>query len=236
MDTGPVSVRIQVVRKVVLKEQREWIQKYERSSATEPQVRADYQEESNMERSRLIQRLKRPYDLKDDNPLKKISNAFAFGGGLKNGGLTPEGAEILAAVCTFDYMGAAEYEWGAVPEALAKIGDLRVKEELASVKIHLSLKDAASSKTIHIWCKASDVPEVSTRIGEWAKKEPGYPSENRDMIGLARTLSDIEGTSDEPHQEVCGWLELNNGFLFTTDDKMAERFDILFEMEEEKTT
>ena len=56
-----------------------------------------------------VQRLKKPTG---------AVNPFSFGGGLINGGLHPAAIEMLKNVFSFDYMGAAEFEWGAVPTAI----------------------------------------------------------------------------------------------------------------------
>ena len=44
-------------------------------------------------------------------------NPFSFGAG--GGGISAEAKELLSNLFWFDYMGAAEYEFGAVPSALA---------------------------------------------------------------------------------------------------------------------
>ncbi|MDO8604191.1 MAG: hypothetical protein Q7K40_02205 [bacterium] len=65
------------------------------------------------EGTRLIQRLKLPQ--KESLP--------AFGGGLKHGGLSEKAWEIISAICSFDAMGASEFEMGALPEAIQKLND-----------------------------------------------------------------------------------------------------------------
>ena len=46
---------------------------------------------------------------------------FAFGGGLRNGGLPDEWRGSLAEFVDCDYMGAAEYEFGALPDAIRRL-------------------------------------------------------------------------------------------------------------------
>ena len=60
-------------------------------------------------RSYLIQRLGKPTG---------GIGPFSFGGGFINGGLSNEGAKAISSICIFDYMGAAEFEFGALPKAL----------------------------------------------------------------------------------------------------------------------
>ena len=84
----------------------------------------------------LVQRLKKPF-------MKlgmAIRNSFAFGGGFKDGGLNPEAAALLGEIFSFDYMGAAEYEFGAVADAFKTIA----KSELVFGCIVLTEKDGCS--------------------------------------------------------------------------------------------
>lgn len=46
---------------------------------------------------------------------------FAFGGGKVNGGISPDVMKLLNKVFSFDYMGSAEFEWGAVPTAIKSL-------------------------------------------------------------------------------------------------------------------
>jgi hypothetical protein len=60
-------------------------------------------------RTYLIQRLALP---------RKWS-PFAFGGGFVDGGISEQGKAILQGIFSPEYMGAAEFEYGAFPQALA---------------------------------------------------------------------------------------------------------------------
>ena len=40
---------------------------------------------------------------------------------MRNGGLSSEAMDLIRGIWAFDYMGAAEFEFGAVPKALQKI-------------------------------------------------------------------------------------------------------------------
>ena len=71
-----------------------------------------------MKRTYLIQRLEKPRTLKIAGVELK-DNPFSFGGGLRNGGLSKDATDLLRPLFSFDYMGAAEFEFGAVPEALS---------------------------------------------------------------------------------------------------------------------
>ena len=77
-----------------------------------------------MKRSYLIQRLNKPIKIEGNGLLATLQkNPISFGGGLRNGGFPQKAMDILRKVFEFDYMGSAEFEYGAVPEALAAIQD-----------------------------------------------------------------------------------------------------------------
>lgn len=63
-----------------------------------------------MKSTYLIQRLEAP---RQTSSHTELLNAFSFGGGLSK-----EAIQLLSTVCSFDYMGAAEFEFGALPKAL----------------------------------------------------------------------------------------------------------------------
>jgi len=62
-------------------------------------------------------------------------NPFSFGGGLSGGGLTYDAISYLP--FHFDYMGAAEYEWGAVPDCLQTLATNASDLVQTSIKIPL---------------------------------------------------------------------------------------------------
>jgi len=78
-----------------------------------------------LDSSYLIQRLDRP---RGNTP---PTNPFSFGGGYVNGGLSEELLKLLNGVCIFDYMGAAEFEFGEVPKAFNTLAEIRKAKNLA---------------------------------------------------------------------------------------------------------
>jgi hypothetical protein len=167
--------------------------------------------------SYLVQRLKRPTKstvLGPDNP-------FAFGGGLRNGGLSGDAMALLRGIFSFDYMGAAEFEWGAIPEALsglAKDADRLVGFgmgiPLASVPANWRApKNApAPEGDGHVWviCRHEHQAEAVRRVEAFARGE----ARAKERVGLdaaLRPYSEWDG-------EVIGWLELDNGWFFFTSE------------------
>lgn len=176
-----------------------------------------------------------------------IANPFSFGGG--GGRLSQEALELLAPVFSFEYMGAAEYEYGAVPEGLNKIFQLAKNENLAFSTMDVKLKSIkfdkygyedwterqADTMPVYVIGSKTDMEEIRRRIHLLATDENRCLADMpraklheglyvRDAPFLNRQLK-FEHKYDRP---VLGWLELDNGFFFTIDKNMAEGFGKLF--------
>lgn len=171
-----------------------------------------------MRPSWLIQRLTKSYSGK----MGDLVNAFSFGGGLKNGGLSDEAMGLLSSIFAFDYMGAAEFEFGALPETLRKFA---VAAEEGQVGVHtLQLKPSKVKKPynwpkgeklksvppLYILAKKEDIPEICDRIAGWAEKPYG------DLKEGTRLDAALIPQHDWDHR-LIGWLELDNGFFFFKD-------------------
>ena len=174
-----------------------------------------------MEESYLIQRLQRPVGY--DNP-------FSFGGGFKNGGIGKENMEMLSKVFSFDYMGAAEFEFGAIPEALNKMiafADDLVKGSMTTHWKALQWKTGKSLKgdsKVYFLCHKDHRKDVKKRIASWAM---GNNISGDPKCGVRLDASFIE-------HDNFGWFELDNGFFFFTDKKMWENMCQLLMSESEK--
>jgi len=163
-----------------------------------------------MQRSWLIQRLKQPVNY----------SPIAFGGGCKNGGLSDKAFTLLKGIWSFDYMGSAEFEYGAVPESLGKLAEAVEKEQLicGSFKLHYKYEDwrtlevSEGNKRVYYLCPKEIEKEVKTRIAKWAMSDR---SDTKERIELNMSLSGNEKRSCS-----YGWLEIDNHFMFFTDEKM----------------
>lgn len=179
----------------------------------------------------LVQRLRRPV-APSGHQLTRLLEAFSFGGGLKNGGLSEDAMGMLREVFSFDYMGSAEFEWGAVPDALKRMG----KSSLAAFSFTVPLKDVPRNwrdkgkadppgeATIYVLCPNEHDQEVQERIAGWVREE--YP-ELKEGLKLTNALRPVE----EWDSETAGWLELDNGFMFFTDADMWQKTCTLFGVE-----
>lgn len=168
-----------------------------------------------MEKVCLVQRLRK---LLGDAPLACLANPFAFGGGLKNGGLSNEAMKLLNGIFLFDYMGSAEFEWGAVPKALSRIYDDKLKR---AFNITVKTKDNKSG-IVYIICGTSISKEVVDWITYKAYDEYDKNYTTKEYVGLQDVIN------GEGWKRICGWLELDNGFFFFTDQDMFEKTKKLF--------
>lgn len=175
-----------------------------------------------MESSWLVQRLRKPRGI----------NPFSFGGGLKNGGLSDEAMDLIQGLFTFDYMGAAEFEFGAVPKALGHIAELANENNLSHFvltvrqgEVEPDFRDkteADEPRSIYVLCASGDENEVAARIRSWAaSRYNGDLKETTHIAGTLRPSSEWDG-------ECVGWLELDNGFFFFADKTMFEGTAALF--------
>jgi hypothetical protein len=167
-------------------------------------------------RTWLIQRLGKPYGRPDED-LTKLINAFSFGGGLVNGGLSDEAMQLLGGIFSFDYMGSAEFEWGAVPKALEYIAKQRKK--------FISGEATINKEPVYYLCYKDIKDYVENLLADLSK----------DKLQLKElSLFNVAvGKCKYIKKEDCktfGWLELDNGFFFFTDQEMYEKTKELFEI------
>lgn len=164
----------------------------------------------------LVQRLTKPRQ----STIFGADNPFAFGGGLVNGGLSPEAMNLLRPLFGFDYMGAAEFEFGAVPKALN--GLAKDAGSLVAPTFTVNLADVPKDwndksvtapggiATIYALCREGQRNEVVARIQSWTTEKYPHLKETLLLTSALRPVNEWDG-------DVIGWLELDNGFVFFTD-------------------
>lgn len=159
----------------------------------------------------LIQRLEKPEN----------TTPFDFGGGFVKGGFNDEAYDMLTKLMSFDYMGSAEFEFGAVPDAFAKFVEIRNDLIVHSFKI---AKHGHEKKEIHVICHRDILKEVV----EWITTD-GI-GETRMNLKHGTRLYNALGYGSFGRTDVCGWIELQNPFMFFTNKKMFENVKSLFEL------
>jgi hypothetical protein len=168
-------------------------------------------------RSWLIQRLVSP----------RANEIHSFGGGYAYGGLSEEARALTHTCFDFDYMGAAEFEFGAVPEALSLIWRRQVESRSTYSGWTMSLDVSAPgdgavmrealytvSAEVYVIAPQEWTTEIEERIVTWSGE--GWKSDLKEPTRLLSTLVFPEKTATK------GWLELDNGFFFFVDKKMYE--------------
>jgi len=125
----------------------------------------------------------------------------------------------LKGIFSFDYMGSAEFEWGAVPAALKFIAEQA--KRLFWIPLKYCVTSGVHSGVYYI-CPKSYEAGVKTVITRLLKDERSLDLKER--CGLAERVKDPQGYK----KENVGWLELDNGFFFFTDVEMFENTKRLF--------
>lgn len=187
---------------------------------------------TEMKKTWLVQRLEKSHvaagPLGNDNP-------FAFGGGLRNGGLSSEAMDLLRGVFAFEYMGAAEFEFGAVPKALqglsadsSRLVAERLLIPLAKVGRHWSDNsegEPTGEATVYILARKEHLAGVKKAVKGMAARDFNL----KEATHLPEVLRPGGKGSYQPR--ACGWLELDNGFMFFTDRDMWAATCSLFGVE-----
>lgn len=169
----------------------------------------------------LVQRLKKPYKGNADNP-------FNFGGGLLRGGMNEEIYRVLNQIFTFDYMGAAEFEFGAVPKAIDSIAKgfgegvgVTGEFEIDGVPVYyLAHKNAEKETVQRIKDLAKDPYITKIRLKEWTAFDDAIAARNGTLVNKR---------GFESAMECIGWIELDNRFMFFVDKEAFEKFKMLVE-------
>lgn len=163
---------------------------------------------TTLQQSYLIQRLQKPINYEIQ---------FAFGGGYKNGGLSDDAFKLLKGIFSFDYMGAAEYEFGAIPAYF--------KQMVAARERYVTWEIVINKTPVYVIGNLKDKANISDRIKDISKQKAGY-------IKCGCNLDQAVGLNIYTKQENCrtiGGLEIDNCFAFFTDKTVFESFCNLFE-------
>ena len=178
-----------------------------------------------MQDTYLVQRLEKPRQPRVVAG-KKVYNPFSFGGGYKNGGLSDQAMDMLREIFSFDYMGSAEFEFGAVPKTLNEMAkDHKEFEKYTMTIKSKDVRDPWRAKDkgivwpkefkIHIFCRAKHREGVEHFIREDLK--------DKARLKEVTMLSSALKATEDYNKDRCGWLELDNGFFYFTDEGMCDK-------------
>jgi hypothetical protein len=200
------------------------------------------------ERTWLIQRLCKP--MQREGRFMPASGPFTFGGGKRHGGLSEVAVAMLGTIFSFDYMGAAEFEFGAVADAISALVEAFHHGTGQTGMIDTAKWKPKPHHEIFYICRKADEEYVKTIIPTLAAfglkyelygsfKESAEERAGRETLrdgGLKigskkQSAGDLrlkEGVRfadalyDMDAGRYIGWLELDNKFVFFTD---KEAFD-----------
>jgi hypothetical protein len=158
----------------------------------------------------LVQRLEKP---------RGFVNPFSFGGGYKNGGLSDKAMDILKSIMSFDYMGSAEFEWGAVPAAFQFLAEQASKGNILTGDIA-----TVNGKHVYYLSPKEYCREAAARILKFLETEDEYKLNLKEHCGLREAVFG----NGKYKSDVVGWLEIDNGFMFFTDVEMYQNVCKLF--------
>lgn len=122
------------------------------------------------------------------------------------------GVKGLDAILQFDYMGSAEFEFGALPASLTKIRENNSEYELFSLRVH-GLKD----RIVSVYCKVSDREGVIDAINKLADNEFHL----KEYSGFDRWFKGNKSTWQSNF-----WWDIDNDFMFwsTGDGQFDKNF------------
>jgi hypothetical protein len=175
---------------------------------------------------------------------------FDFGGG--GSGLSNEAQKLLCQFFSFDYMGAAEYEFGAVAGAFNAIRHFRVAELLVAKAIEvtgplaerdrpngwLTRSKTKTKTTVYVLGCVNHLPKIEETIdsllnGTKIQGEYGDPSPVSLKRGICLWDSLFDPTSFWKNQErrsFIGGVELDNGWMVFTDPNIFQQVCQLFDV------
>ncbi len=166
-----------------------------------------------MNTTQYIQRIKRPLTENPDEVT--IDEVFAFGGG--GSGLSKDAWRILRPIMSFDYMGAAEYEFDALPLALQQIVAFAKSGEL------IAETHTIGEHVVYVLGNKAMMEEIISRLGLILLKHQdvrSWQGPYRERVVLKEHAKLGNG--------VVGGIDLTNGFIFTTDVEMFAKLTALF--------
>lgn len=210
-----------------------------------PMTRDQIKDKWPHSRTYLIQRLKDPGKEVSFNG-KRVDQVFAFGGG--GSGLSDAAWDLLKPCFAFDYMGAAEFEFGALPKSLLKMTQLK----LSSFTVTIPVKEVADNyERKHVEYLKKKGKEISAVIEEkkpatfYVICPPKYAEYATEVIRNLAAYSDdwnkqihlkesarmgdaLDPIAPYHTGGIVGWYELDTGFFFFIDKGMFERTKEVF--------
>jgi hypothetical protein len=152
----------------------------------------------------LIQRMQKSY-----LDFQSIIRGFGRDGG-------NESRKLIKTFVQFDYMGSAEFEFGALPKAFDEM-EKGIKQ-YAQFQFKLG---PGGKHTIYVICKTVDKQEVIKFIQDEFEK----PHHMQEWTYFRESLGEGDPKYiSEYKQYTLGWFDICNHFMFFKDKTMFDRF------------
>jgi hypothetical protein len=111
-----------------------------------------------------------------------------------------------------DYMGSAEFEWGAIPDSLKAIrANRKIVTRKATAVRH------GVSREVWFVGGAKDVEHAIAKLNEWLADERPHSKE------LSYFPEQVEGVAREWQTSIDAWWALRGNVMFALDERVAER-------------
>lgn len=186
----------------------------------------------------LLQRMLKPFpktgDENKDRQLELLSSAFTFGGGYKNGGLSDEAWKVISEIWRYDYMGSAEFEFGALPKSFEYINKNFSNYVTGEIEVEClrdkwdtpDKKEIITKGIVYYFVEKEKEKELKKYIKHFANRNKRPPEKyfTKEFIGLERGLNPIK----EHELNYGGWHCIYNNFLMFTDKTMFNKFKTIF--------
>jgi hypothetical protein len=176
----------------------------------------------------LIQRMTKPTRKNG----KVFDNPFNFGGGYVNGGFTEKAWAIIKEIVAFDYMGAAEFEFGSLPKSFGEIVKNHATYGAGEITINkipvYYICSAEMQETVRDWIKGLAKDKFHLKCSSGFKRAVGYLDKwDNDYLEKEKK----KDKNFVPYWEkTIGWIDIRNHYMFFTDketyDKLVELFRI----------
>lgn len=166
----------------------------------------------------------RPYLIQRLNQSTGRTNPFSFGGGLPNGGLTKESMDILLPLFSFDYMGAAQFEYGAVPSAFERTSEREARGDMVagSIKLKCSFgyfaKGIKQDFTFYYYCPGKIEQEVKAIIKATTQNDKGLALHEPTLVQFA-CAKIATGTPTR----LIGWFDIQHDYCFFLDQEIRDK-------------
>lgn len=129
-----------------------------------------------------------------------------------------ESRSLIKKFCRFDYMGRAEFEFGAVPKAFVGLATL------ASQRVLIGCETKVMGKDVYVICRApyhEAILDFLLKLAEPVAPNLMEPARFRDAVSGMNQYA-IKPT---PYTGgVCGWIDLDNLFMWFTSEPMYRAF------------